>query len=548
MGGHAFHHLHCPRISRDVYLKVREQTSASLGQLFAHVVVPIELPSKQDYGDIDFLVSTPLYATPATPLDWTTMVKKIKFAFDTPHGRRGHLNPSCMYFAIRASGYKHQGSDSKEDDSEDEGEEEIWVQVDVKVCEDAALFSWQQFQLNYASAAKMLGSLVKPLGLTISPVGLHMRVEELETTNMAGSMVFLTNDANEVLKIAGLDRRLLSGGFEENDELYEYLSSSWLFNPAHFAQRLKSDKYADHLEDRSAPWVHFVTEWIPEHYPGYCLPSAAATPEEPDLQTWYSSTRVFLREKAFTAFPSAAVLYYQKRRTCLREIEEQRLRRLLMSVLPSDHQGWTDDIPPPPIIITIKPTLPPSPALAPQESPTPLTFSVDTGLPTPPPSPNPSSAHHHPLSRSPPAGREYIPSPPPSNMSPEARLLCLARWTLFHPLTRTPYLAREPRGKKSIVYWANSQASDEVLVEWAKGMWWIVWARQSYVNWVGQWRSRFRKEDEKAARKVVRVEEGGEGEEEKVAKRAEAKGTREKILGRLVVLNERMHKLGVMCV
>lgn len=202
MGGHAFHWLNTPRISQDLYLKVREQTSASLRELFAHVVIPTELPSKTDYGDIDFLVATPLHAHPASAFDWPKMVTKIKLAFNTSHGRRGHLNPTVMYFAIPAPGR----------------EDEFWVQVDVKVCEDAALFEWQRFQLNYASAAKMLGSMVKPLGLTLDPEGLHIRVEEMEKTNLAGSMVLLTKEPRDVLKIAGLDKRILNEGFRENEE------------------------------------------------------------------------------------------------------------------------------------------------------------------------------------------------------------------------------------------------------------------------------------------------------------------------------------------
>jgi hypothetical protein len=205
MGGHAFRDLHCPRISADIYAKVKLQTTAALRTIFSHVVVPTELPEKDDYGDIDFLVSGPLHSPRSTTIDdfdWPGTVYAIKSAFNTTHGRRGFLNPGCMYFAIRAPG-----------DNND-----FWVQVDVKVCFKPDMFEWETFELNYASNSKMLGSMVKPLGLTIDPEGLHIRVEEMEETNFPGSMVWISKDPRDVLRVTGLDRRIVDAGFKTKDE------------------------------------------------------------------------------------------------------------------------------------------------------------------------------------------------------------------------------------------------------------------------------------------------------------------------------------------
>jgi hypothetical protein len=107
-----------------------------------------------------------------------------------------------MYFAIRAPG-----------DNND-----FWVQVDVKVCFKPDMFEWETFELNYASNSKMLGSMVKPLGLTIDPEGLHIRVEEMEETNFPGSMVRISKDPRDVLRVMGLDRRIVDAGFKTKDE------------------------------------------------------------------------------------------------------------------------------------------------------------------------------------------------------------------------------------------------------------------------------------------------------------------------------------------
>lgn len=205
MGGHAFRNLSCPRFSPEVYAEVKLQMTASLRIIFAHVVVPTEMPEKEDYGDIDFLVAAPHNSPTSTTMDsfdWAGTVSAIKSVFNTPHGRRGVLNPSCMYFAIPAPGH----------------ENEFWVQVDVKVCFKPELFEWETFEYNYASNSKMIGSMVKPLGLTIDPEGLHIRVEDVEETNFAGSMVWMSKDPMDVLRITGLDRRIVDAGFETKNE------------------------------------------------------------------------------------------------------------------------------------------------------------------------------------------------------------------------------------------------------------------------------------------------------------------------------------------
>lgn len=207
MGGHAFR-LFTPRISQELYLQTRSHVTEALKTLFAHVCVPHEMPSKTDFGDVDFLVAGPLTqdsaSNPNTPtaFDYAHHVSKIRAILNASDGRKGHLTEKVMYFAIPAPGREH----------------EFWIQIDVKVCEDPSQFGWERFCLNYATASGLLGSMMKPLGLTLDQEGLYVRVEGLEKVNWEKSFVFLTNKPKEVLKIAGLDKRLLIGGFKENTD------------------------------------------------------------------------------------------------------------------------------------------------------------------------------------------------------------------------------------------------------------------------------------------------------------------------------------------
>ena len=204
MGGHAFKNLYCPRISPEMYEKVKDKSAVALQTIFTHVVVPTEMPEKFDHGDVDFLVCEP-YNSPKTTtietFDWTNTVQAIKTAFDTTHGRRGFLNPDCMYFAIAAP----------------DDENDFWIQIDIKVCFKPELFKWRTFELSYASNSKIIGSMAKPLGLTIDPEGLHIRVEEMEQMNFPGSMVWVSKEPYDVLRLLGLDRRIVNAGFQTKD-------------------------------------------------------------------------------------------------------------------------------------------------------------------------------------------------------------------------------------------------------------------------------------------------------------------------------------------
>lgn len=319
-------------------------------------------------------------------------------------------------------------------------------------------------------------------------------------------------------------------------QVYECITGSWLFNPAHFASRLAEEKYSARIDDRAPYWIAFVKEWMPRKFPGYQFMTEGSEPTrdpeqlEQALTAWNKRTRGLVREKVFTMFPDVAAKYYTKRATYTKEVEEQRLRTLIMNAFPQGHDGWDPKLPQPQVIIkqdsdlnpgtitppmtpydiaqgetnvkltTAGPLTPPTMPYDPTFSTIPdLTLSSLTSLP-----PSTIPLYIEPLSRSPPI--PYPPTPPPGNMSAEKKLLCLARWTLFDATTGAPYLLSTQRDKNFDMCWTDAAyagATDEVLVHWAKEMWWCVWSRQSRVNYVGMWKRRFEKEDRKseAARK-----------------------------------------------
>jgi hypothetical protein len=105
------------------------------------------------------------------------------------------------------------------------------------------------------------------------------------------------------------------------------------------------DQYNNRLEDLSPYWVEFIKEWLPQKYPGFRFVQDDPIPDQDtdiwreqflgDLHAWYKCTRTTLREKVFTMFPHVAAEYYIKRAAWAKEVEEQRLRELIIKAIPT---------------------------------------------------------------------------------------------------------------------------------------------------------------------------------------------------------------------
>lgn len=129
--------------------------------------------------------------------------------------------------------------------------------------------------------------------------------------------------------------------------MYKSICGSWLFNAAHFTARLVETKYAGRMEERTPHWMHFIKEWLPERYPD----RQDSMSQSADLRAWYAQTRTNARDKIFTMFPQVAEQYYIKRGAHMKELEEHRLRGLIMQFIPEGVHGWKDDFPQPPISV-----------------------------------------------------------------------------------------------------------------------------------------------------------------------------------------------------
>lgn len=106
-----------------------------------------------------------------------------------------------------------------------------FIQVDVHICPDLLTLEWFLFKHAHGDLWSILGSIIRPCGLTIDEAGLFLRIPEIEQLDRKKAKVFLTSDSIQVLSFLGfkLDGNEWAAKFESVNELFEYAATSRFF-------------------------------------------------------------------------------------------------------------------------------------------------------------------------------------------------------------------------------------------------------------------------------------------------------------------------------
>ncbi|KAK7931244.1 hypothetical protein PG985_001956 [Apiospora marii] len=241
MGGQVFaggpNPLYTPRMPPVIYEFVKKACHEKLQQIFEQVATPIEGPEKADFGDIDFLVhgrrrqndnseepqSTTSTSTTTTPQEWHDVVQSALGA-----QRRFSQQPHAGSFAIPwptgiCTGlYEAQDVWSPKDKPR-------YIQVDVHVCDTPQTFRWSVFKQDHGDLWNLLGSTIRPYGLTVDHEALHVRIAEIERLDKKKAKVRLSSDPDAVLQFLGLDRQRWRQGFASMQDTYEYAATCRFF-------------------------------------------------------------------------------------------------------------------------------------------------------------------------------------------------------------------------------------------------------------------------------------------------------------------------------
>ena len=188
MGGKAFKHLSCVRLTTEDYLALQEDLLEYLTPLgYSPSAIP-QLGDKLTHGDLDLLVSR----CPSEPLP--NEVERLR-------------NGPVTSVAIDLG-------DSR------------FFQVDLVTRRAMAdsYFAW-------GDLGNLIGRVAAASGLSVGDAGLSFRYA---SGGNVGSPILLTTDWERTLGLLGYSYERWLHGFDNAEGLYEFVSSSPLFNPSYF--------------------------------------------------------------------------------------------------------------------------------------------------------------------------------------------------------------------------------------------------------------------------------------------------------------------------
>ena len=219
-----------------VYRFMKEHCHRILGNLYDQVGTPIEGPEKRSFGDIDILVAGAKQLQPdGSPPSRLELDRDIKTIAESLEAHR------VIHNTGEGRGSAHLAlhwPDSMTDVPEGEDEAHflsslanrtVYIQVDIRICDSPEQQSWRLFKHAHGDIWNMLGSTIRPLGLTADETALFIRIPEVEKFNRRRAKIFLTADPHAVLEFLGLSVERFEKPFETLDEMNEYVAQSRMF-------------------------------------------------------------------------------------------------------------------------------------------------------------------------------------------------------------------------------------------------------------------------------------------------------------------------------
>ncbi|XWW96071.1 hypothetical protein V2A60_004041 [Cordyceps javanica] len=237
MGGSAFSAgaspLRTPRMLPSFYHAQKRRCQALLRQLYVHVDSPIDGPGKQDFGDIDFLVfqrrpdAPPLPPHPEHAKPGCDLISEMAKLLGAE--RTIAVDGAASNLAIP---WPTEAEDQATEDSAEDAtaNEKKHIQVDIRVSPSLESHRWMLFKHAHGDIWNLVGSLVRPYGLTVDDKGMFIRIREIEAVNKLRAKVHLTSDPIRALDFLGLPhagayaRTWVDEPFPSAEAMFEYVA------------------------------------------------------------------------------------------------------------------------------------------------------------------------------------------------------------------------------------------------------------------------------------------------------------------------------------
>lgn len=252
MGGNAFGYVlqptAFPRIPPKVYQALKARIVPLVEELYVHVGAPHPAPEKVDHGDLDLIVclprrhTIPIQSSVEPNIIKTTPGDTPKQAVNVPHDvvaatiNAKHINSMdgnhTSNFAVPIlmkewAAYGLSEGEAEEKARKNAGEEGIYYQIDVDVCESKE--EWDRHFL-----FQSYGDLNMIMGLIAKNAGLHLSNKGLKYPDPPNPPLSLSESFDEIFTFFGWSKDEWQSGFETTIAAYKWALSSRFVNLTQF--------------------------------------------------------------------------------------------------------------------------------------------------------------------------------------------------------------------------------------------------------------------------------------------------------------------------
>ena len=170
MGGKAFPNYSVPRLPTDLWADISDRIQYLLENFYERFGVPMPQPGKKDHGDLDFVATGPgpgLQSTYGVHKETCALLGAVESTQTGPTTSfLVPLWPSDIA-KVRNAGRDLRG-------------EEHYCQVDIHMTSSWEQCEWVVCIHSYGDFFSLIGTMMKPFGLTYTDDGVYIRVAEME--------------------------------------------------------------------------------------------------------------------------------------------------------------------------------------------------------------------------------------------------------------------------------------------------------------------------------------------------------------------------------
>jgi hypothetical protein len=246
MGGNSLKRFPVGRIDKETFLKTVEQIKKTFKGVKLDVIPAYR--EKETFGDLDVIVemeSMKEFYTNNTNGD-------MKDGFSEFLNKE--LNSRQEHFAFPVISFEYR--ENKED--------RVGFQVDF-IHIPKKNYDFSLHYLSYNDLGNLIGVIYRHMGLRFGHYGVNKEVYSptLRTTKLGE--INITNDFEKALMFIGLDPKVFNNGFDNMNQIFEYISTSKFFNPEIYALETGINDYKSRRRNAQRSTYSGFLNWIKEN-------------------------------------------------------------------------------------------------------------------------------------------------------------------------------------------------------------------------------------------------------------------------------------------